>query len=206
LRFDGKIKAITFKGERASVLLEGARIFKEGQQVWEDYTDERLVKTGKYAKGEVWMSTFESSNAAGYQACKELEKMGKGVGVDVSVVENKGFLNIAGIGLNLKEVDVNADLEPPDDHEKQAELTEEPSSTQRPKDSPEAQATKLVETTGDIVAEIEATAKDVLIVRQTCIKAAGFVVEDHNNISDKTREEKVVALAKRLETFVLTGK
>lgn len=199
MKFQGRLKAITFKDERVSVLLEDARIFTDAQ-IWEDYTDLRLVKSGKYKKGEVWMSAFEGSAPQVYQACRELEK---GVEVDVSVVENKGFFNITGIRLKMREVDVNEDLQPEFPEE-------EPSSEQRPPDSPEAQAEEMLKEEAeeerasnelDKRKQIEVSDRDISIIRQCCIKAVGAMVNfDVKNWAD------LVALAMRLEKYVLEGK
>ena len=183
MKLTGRIKTIIFKGERVSVLLEDARVFTEDQK-WIPYTDISLVKDGKYKKGETWLSSFKESI---YQGCRELNK---GVEVEVGViVTERGFKNIESIGLKLPEVDVLEEVPPdlPDD------MTVKETTT--PEDVEGAS------TTGDIMAEIEATHKDVLIIRQTCIKAAGAVASGQG-----LDIKEIVVVAKRLETYVLTGK
>ena len=214
MKLQGKIKTIIFKGERVSVLLEDARIFTDAQK-WEAYTDIELVKDGEYKKGETWLSSFKKHI---YQACEELKKMGKGIEVDVEVIVGKaGFKNIETIALAVPEVDVNADLKPPDVPEEEPEWTEglhstmlekKPSSTQRSKDSPEAVAERMLkeekieeQASRQLKMKVESIAvdKDTLIIRQTCIKAAGM-----SQVAIKP--EEIVEIAKRLEKFVLEGK
>ena len=190
-RFNGKIKVVRFTDARVSVLLEDTT-FLSNEGDWKQWTDWKLVEGGKYKKGEVWVSAFEQSAPEVYQACKIIEK-GAEVEVDIFKTE-KGFLNINNIQLKVPEVDVNEDLEPPD----------MPSSEQRPEDSPEAEAEEIVEsTTGDIMAEIEATAKDIQIIRQTCVKAIGAMV--NLPATNKTTND-LVKIAQRFEKYVLEGK
>jgi len=191
-RFQGKIKAITFKDARVSVLLEDTT-FLSNDGDWKQWTDWELIKTGKYKKGEVWVSAFEQSAPEVFQACKIIEK-GSEVEVDIFKTE-KGFLNMNNIRLGVPDVDVNADLTPPD----------EPSSEQRPPDSPEAEADKLAEAQDERMStalDDVAVSREVLIIRQTCIKAVG------NAVSGSTVSELgefIVAIAKRLEKYVLGG-
>ena len=129
-RFNGTIKAITFKDARVSVLLENTT-FLSNEGDWKQWVDWKLIEMGKYKKGDVWVSAFEQSAPEVFQACKVIEK---GAEVEVEIFKtDKGFLNINNIQMKVPDVDVNADLKPP----------EEPSSTQRPPDSPESQAEEM---------------------------------------------------------------
>lgn len=181
MKLTGRIKTIIFKGERVSVLLEDTQVFTEDQK-WMPYTDITLVKDGKYKKGETWLSSFKESI---YQGCRELSR---GVEVEVGViVTERGFKNIESIGLKLPEVDVLEDT-PLDEPFPEEKIPPEEEST-----------------TGDIMAEIEATHKDVLIIRQTCIKAVGAIFKISQ---DKWARDVdiAVAIATRLEKYVLEGK
>ena len=201
-RFQGKIKAIKFEAGRVSVLLENTT-FLSNDGDWKQWTDWKLVEGGKYTKGDVWVSAFEQSAPEVYQACQVIEK-GSEVEVDIFKTE-KGFLNINNIHLKVPDRDVNEDLKPP----------EEPSSEQRPKDSPEAQAEEMSTTVDATVREtttpedVRATSitldtpdKETLIIRQTCVKAVGSGMR----LENENDAEVAVAIAKRLEEFVLTGK
>lgn len=193
-RFQGKIKAITFKDARVSVLLEDTT-FLSNEGDWKQWTDWELIKTGKYKKGEVWVSAFEQSAPEVFQACKMIEK-GSEVEVDIFKTD-KGFLNMNNIRLGVPDVDVNKDLEPP-------------SSEQRPEDSPEAEAEKLAEAqderTSTALDDVVAS-REVLIIRQTCIKAAGSALSGKLiDMAIRENTELFVALAKRLEKYVLEGK
>ena len=195
-RFNGTIKAITFKDARVSVLLENTT-FLSNEGDWKQWVDWKLIETGKYKKGDVWVSAFEQSAPEVFQACKVIEK---GSEVEVEILKTKkGFLNINNIQLKVPDVDVNADLQPP----------EEPSSTQRPKDSPETQAERMIEEPQPpwppgATKEKPSTAvdKDTLIIRQTCIKAVGSGMR----LENENDAEVAVAIAKRLEKYVLEGK
>ncbi len=205
-RFQGTIKAITFKDARVSVLLENTT-FMSNEGDWKQWVDWKLIEGGKYKKGEVWVSAFEESAPEVFQACKMIEK-GSEVEVEIFKTE-KGFLNINNINLKVPEKDINADLEPPDAKIEIPEggsvlfpesgivatrASDMPSSTQRDPDSPEAQAERLVES-------IAVDTQSLLIIRQTCCKAvgAGMRLENENDA------EVAVAIAKRLEKYVLTG-
>ncbi len=179
-RFNGTIKAITFKDARVSVLLTDTT-FLSNEGDWKQWVDWKLVEGGKYKKGEVWVSAFEQSTPEVYQACREIEK---GAEVEVEIFKTeKGFLNINNISLKVPERDVNEDLRPPDmpdaptgaagevpPEEPQPPwppgATKEPSSTQRPKDSPEAQAEEMLES-------IAIDTKEYRIVFQACLKGLG---------------------------------
>jgi len=216
-RFQGKIKAITFKDARVSVLLEDTT-FLTNDGDWKQWTDWELIKTGKYKKGEVWVSAFEQSAPEVFQACKIIEK-GSEVEVDIFKTE-KGFLNINNIRLGVPDIDVNAELTPPDitgdDAPKKGYegvgggFSNEPSSEQRPPDSPEAEADKLAEAqderTSTALDNVTAS-REVLIIRQTCIKAVGSALNLVNDGKAKVtpNEELFVAIAKRLEKYVLSG-
>ena len=187
-RLNGTIKSIMFKDARVSVLLTSTTFLsKEGD--WKQWVDWKLVEGGKYKKGDVWVSAFEQSAPEVYQACKMIEK-GSEVEVDIFKTE-KGFLNINNIQLKVPDKDVNEDLEPP-----------EPSSKQRPKDSPEAEAEEM----STALDNVEAS-REVLIIRQTCIKAAGSAMSGKLiDMAIRENTELFVALAKRLEKYVLSGK
>jgi hypothetical protein len=196
-RFNGTIKAITFKDARVSVLLENTTFFSnEGD--WKQWVDWKLIETGKYKKGDVWVSAFEQSAPEVFQACKVIEK-GSEVEVDIFKTE-KGFLNINNIRMGVPDKDINEDLKPPD----------EPSSEQRPPDSPEAEAEKLTEKEpqppwppgATKEKSSNAVDKDTLIIRQTCVKAVGSGMR----LENENDAEVAVVIAKRLEKFVLEGK
>ena len=84
-RFNGTIKAITFKDARVSVLLTGTTFLsQEGD--WKQWVDWKLIESGKYKKGDVWVSAFEQSAPEVYQACKVIEK---GAEVEVDIFKRK---------------------------------------------------------------------------------------------------------------------
>jgi len=112
----------------------------------------------------------------------------------------KGFLNIKSIGLKVPEVDVNEDMPPDAPLEK------------RDKDSPENDIEEMLKEEAeeerasnelDRRDEIVATTKDIQIIRQTCVKAVGAML----NLSavDKTTQD-LIKIARRFEQYVLTGK
>jgi hypothetical protein len=224
-RFNGTIKAVTFKDARVSVLLENTTFFSnEGD--WKQWTDWELLKKGGYKKGDVWVSAFEQSAPEVFQACKVIEK-GSEVEVEIFKTE-KGFLNINNIQLKVPDVDVNADLKPPD----------EPSSDQRPKDSPEAEVERMLEKEprppdlkdlsrkelSELSQEelinrsveeesrvemkpvpsttVDMTTKDVHIIRECCVKAVGSGMR----LENENDAEVGVAIARRWEKYVLEGK
>ncbi len=223
-RFNGRIKAITFKDARVSVLLENTT-FMSNEGDWKQWVDWKLIEGGKYKKGEVWVSAFEQSAPEVFQACKMIEK---GSEVELEIYKgDKDFLNINNIQLKVPEKDINADLEPPTE---ETPSKGEPSSDQRDPDSPEAQAERMVDemppkpksTTVDIkeapkppdsftkedarravkqVSENRAPDKEILIIRQTCVKAVGSGMR----LENENDAEVAVAIARRLEKFVLTG-
>ncbi len=187
-RFQGKIKAIKFGDSRVSVLLEDTT-FLSNDGDWKQWTDWELIKSGKYKKGEVWVSAFEQSAPEVFQACKIIEK-GSEVEVDIFKTE-KGFLNINNIRLGVPDVDVNEDLKPPD-----------MPAEEKLKDSPEAEAERM----STALDNVEAS-REVLIIRQTCIKAAGSAVSGTPlHTTEENRAVLIVAIAKRLEKYVLEGK
>jgi hypothetical protein len=203
-RFQGKIKAITFKDARVSVLLEDTT-FLSNDGDWEQWTDWELIKSGKYKKGEVWVSAFEQSAPEVFQACKMIEK-GSEVEVDIFKTE-KGFLNINNIRMGVPDKDINEDLKSPEPPEEPQPpwppgATTEPSSDQRPPDSPEAQDERTSTALDNV-----AVSREVLIIRQTCIKAASAAVNGTPiDMTVKGNKELVVAIARRLEKYVLEGK
>ena len=188
-RFNGTIKAITFKDARVSVLLENTTFFSnEGD--WKQWVDWKLIETGKYKKGDVWVSAFEQSAPEVFQACKVIEK-GSEVEVEIFKTE-KGFLNINNIQLKVPDVDVNADLQPPG----------EPSSDQREPDSPEAQAEEMSEKEyASKSIAVDMSDKDRHIIRECCVKAVG----NGMRLENENDAEVAVAIAKRLEKYVLEG-
>ena len=220
-RFQGTIKAITFKDARVSVLLENTT-FLSNEGDWKQWTDWELIKTGKYKKGDVWVSAFEQSAPEVFQACKMIEK-GSEVEVDIFKTE-KGFLNINNIRLGVPEKDINEDLKPPDTKIEIPEggsvmfpesgivatrASDMPSSDQRPPDSPEAEADKLAEAQDERIStalDNVTASTEVLIIRQTCIKAASNVVGNTDGDTKDYVQERIVAIAKRLEKYVLEGK
>jgi hypothetical protein len=107
-------------------------------------------------------------------------------------------LNINNISLKVPDRDVNEDLKPPDVHKEDPD----PKWTHKPPDSPEAQAEEMLKEEAEeerASNELDkiVVSKEVLIIRQTCIKAA-------SNVGNT--EHQVVEIAKRLEKYVLEGK
>lgn len=185
MKIQGTIKVLSFKGERVAIKLGDARFLTRDRE-WKEWNDWNAIEAKKAGKGEIWISSFKDYI---YQACHEFEK---GTEVEATVEENKGFWNIENIELKVPERDINEDM-PPD----APFPTEEPSSDRREPDSPKAQAEKMVES-----ATLDT--KDTHIIRECCIYAVGYAL----NVADinKLDAPKIVALAKRLEKYVLEGK
>ena len=116
----------------------------------------------------------------------------KGAEIQSVVTANKNkagreFLNIVNIGLKMPEKDINEDMPSeetgvPDD----APLFEEEAG----EEAPPKPSTK-----------IDMPGKEILIIRQTCIKAAGSSIAGTSCPPDE-----LVVIAKRLEKYVLSGK
>lgn len=199
MKFIGNIKAIKTTSEKVSLMLENARCLgKENKwKTWEDYD---LLKTGKYKKGQVWLSAWHNSSPHVYQAIKFFDEddasqnFQKGSEVEGEAYKpnpDKPFWNIKSIGLKVPEVDVNEDMPPehPDEHRPFPEDADE-----------EARKRILAERQiYDPSTTLDMTAKDISIIRQTCVKAAGA-----SGIA--AEPEGVVDIAKRLEKYVLEGK
>jgi hypothetical protein len=178
MRIVGKIQAFSFKEGKVAVKLEGARFLTQ-EQTWKEWVDWD-DKTTK--KGEIWISSFDD---AIYQACRELEK---GQEIDATVLgkqakSGKTFWNIKNIGLKIPERDVKEDMPPEPDW---SDMPEE-----RDPDSPESQIEEMVES-----ATLDMPDKDILIIRQTCIKAA-------SNVAGQGDAEGLIFIARKLEKYVL---
>ena len=198
MKIQGIIKVLLFEGERVSIKLGNARFLSQERE-WKEWNDWEGIENKRVGKGEIWISSFEDHV---FQGCHELEKEKE---VEAELVQSKrGFWNIKSIGLKLPEHDVNKDLEPPFSEEETPPWEETPSSTQRDKDSPEAQAEEMAEK--EYASKDPASTmvdKETLIIRQTCLKAIGSAIQVDKDADWKATGKWIVALAKMLENYVL---
>ena len=183
MKITGIIKVLSFKEERVAIKLGDAQFFKDGK--WDK----------QY--GDVWVSSFDKGVL---EACKMLEK-GNEIQSMVTANKNKAgreFLNIVNIGLKMPEKDINDDMPTeetgvPDDAPMFQEGEEPAGLTHPDYIRPEPSTT------------IDMPGKELLIIRQTCIKAAGNALMKMEG-STIARSNLVVEIARRLEKYVLEGK
>lgn len=234
MKITGTIKVLSFKGDRVAIKLGDAQFLTRDRE-WKDWNDWDAIEKKQVGKGEIWISSFKEDvyqACKGFDEDDDSQNIQKGAEIVADVKENKGFWNITSIGLKVPDKDIHGDM-PPDDeptefkdeeghysygageNEEQHKL--KPSSKQRPKDSPEAKAEEMVEKLTPeqeqqmMMAEAKSKElsttldrKDTHIIRECCIYAVGYAlsVTDINKLD----APKIVALAKRLEEYVLTGK
>lgn len=194
MRFEGNLKTTKITNEKASVMLENARYFsKEGE--WQQWNDYDLMKSGKYKKGDVWLSAWANSAPHVYDGVQQIERGSEVEGEAFKPNPDKPFWNIRGINMKLPEVDVNEEMPPDMTGSSTPPLTPEEEQKMIGYEIEEERASSEL----DKSRQVETDKTQLQIIRQTCLKAG-------SNIAGVGDAEALIKIARRLERFVLEGK